>query len=205
VRMLFDIRVGIPHHHREGFPPAKALERGQVAIFSVAPGSPRMPTTVGCEAVDFRAAACAGERCLDPGTCGCVAVVAGRGPRGVRAAQGGLASECRLLGSSPHIDAGGRHLQLVSVGVGKRRWPGASADRPPRSGARWRPMGGSVYWVRALSRSSRAFFWMGVGRAVTVKGMPGAVAISTVFLEFSSVSSRLRAFALFAKEESEVT
>ena len=31
-------------------------------------------------------------------------------------------------------------------------------------------MGGSVYWVRAVSRRSRAFFWMGVGRALMVEG-----------------------------------
>jgi hypothetical protein len=48
------------------------------------------------------------------------------------AAQGGLASLCRLVGSSPRIDAGGRYLQLVSVGVGKRRWYATifSFDRP---------------------------------------------------------------------------
>jgi hypothetical protein len=39
------------------------------------------------------------------------------------------------------------------------------------------PLGGNVYWVRTLSRRSRAFFWMGVARAAMVKGMPGAVAI----------------------------
>ncbi len=46
------------------------------------------------------------------------------------AAQGGLASLCRLLGSSPHIDAGGRYP--LGVGVGKRRWYATifSVDRP---------------------------------------------------------------------------
>jgi hypothetical protein len=64
-------------------------------------------------------------------------------------------------------------------------------------------MGGSVYWVRALSRSSRAFFWMGVGRAVMVKGMPGAVAISTVFL-VSVARSAIRVWKLWTGRPSGV-
>ena len=62
-------------------------------------------------------------------------------------------------------------------------------------------MGGSVYWVRALSRRSRAFFWMGVGRAVMVKGRPGAVAISTVFL-VSVARSAIRVWKLWTGRRS---
>src|SRR5438132_8544106 len=38
-----------------------------------------------------------------------------------------------------------------------------------------------VYWVRERPRRSRAFCWMGVGRAVRVKGCSGAMAVTRVF------------------------
>src|SRR5271166_1497440 len=63
--------------------------------------------------------------------------------------------------------------------------------------------GRGLYWVRVTPRSWKAFVWMGVGRAVMVKGIPGAIAVSTVFL-VSVARSAMRVWKLWTGRPSSV-
>src|SRR5271166_3754658 len=63
--------------------------------------------------------------------------------------------------------------------------------------------GRGLYWVWVTPRSWKAFVWMGVGRAVMVKGIPGAIAVSTVFL-VSVARSAMRVWKLWTGRPSSV-
>jgi hypothetical protein len=66
VRQFADVHVRIARHHRETFPAAEPLQREQIAVLSVVPRGPSVPTTVRREAFDASPFARGCERLLDP-------------------------------------------------------------------------------------------------------------------------------------------
>src|SRR5208337_2661252 len=69
--------------------------------------------------------------------------------------------------------------------------------------AREVPAGRGFYWVQETPRRAKAFFWMGVGRVVMVKGRSGAMAVVTVFL-VSVARSASRVWKLWTGRPSSV-